>query len=820
MIRSKGVCGVLILLTLNFGACYGFAFSFGRHPGPGEWSQFNTASMDMPHAVASRGSPFSTSCVPIPHNMSLCHGLEYQRMRLPNLLDHDTIDEVLEQSASWVHLKKLRCHADTQKFLCSLFAPVCLETPIYPCRSLCEAVRTSCESAMLKFGYPWPEMVNCDKFPEGDMCVTAGSKDDGESAVCRACSQPANSESLLDNYCRADFVIRARARRAKDGTVLRTKMSRIFKVTETIISKKDLRSPEFRNANMTQCCSGLDRKIAKKNPHLLLMGTRDGDGNLVPTFIMEWKRGSDAFKKAIKKMQKINCAHPAVVGNNPIDPVTGRKTESARRDRQPDSNGGSQESDDEDSMEVKKEQPKIQFDLSENFRREMELHNIAAQQEKAREEELARREKRRKDRRRKLERRKPETPRTDEDAEEVSSEPKTRTLPPKRKPTSTTTEDAAEDVREAATEASHPRGGQPFHDLTYHKTGNGELEMVVEPPAENTDEIKIEKKIDLPLEHHGSHRSEGHRESPRHHDAHLPGLKSHGDAHPSDHHQQKHHIEAHEDHAVARHDHPTNHKEHHSTAQEGGPTTHQEHPNKEVPLHREDDPSAKVHHHHHHHHHIEETAEIATTTESAATEIPMRPGDGEDATADDSIAIPSKDEILKLAGEDPSHHKAHHTHHQRQQHATVRVIEDDDLVTTEDVRKPHEIRHEEHSKTHREYHHEVKAPASATPEEEMSTMPPVKEEFITVLPVIPDEMKGEAEGDATETDDLTTSTTEAVRTLPTTLTTTTTTTTTIETASEPPTSVPRRGRKRKNGRRRHHKKKKKEYDVEGVPQDE
>ena len=179
MIHSRQIGGVLILLTINCGASYGFAFSFGRHPGPGEWSQFNTASMDMPHSAASRGSPFSTSCVPIPHNMSLCHGLEYQRMRLPNLLDHDTIDEVLEQSASWVHLKKLKCHPDTQKFLCSLFAPVCLETPIYPCRSLCEAVRTSCESAMLKFGYPWPEMVNCDKFPEGDMCVAAGSKDDG-----------------------------------------------------------------------------------------------------------------------------------------------------------------------------------------------------------------------------------------------------------------------------------------------------------------------------------------------------------------------------------------------------------------------------------------------------------------------------------------------------------------------------------------------------------------------------------------------------------------------------------------------------------------
>lgn len=200
---------------------------------------------------------------------------------------------------------------------------------------------------------------------------------------------------------------------------------------------------------MTQCCGSLDRKIAKKNPHLLLMGefengiecgelpkgirmmplssivklmrnsspsgTRDGDGNLVPTFIMEWRRGSDAFKKSIKKMQKINCANPAVVENNPLDPVTGRKILSGKKDRQHDSTGRSQEND-EDSMETKKEQPKIQFDLSENFKREMELHDIAVQQEKEREEQ-ERREQRRKDRRRKLERKKPETSRTDEDVE-------------------------------------------------------------------------------------------------------------------------------------------------------------------------------------------------------------------------------------------------------------------------------------------------------------------------------------------------------------------------------------------------------------------
>ena len=62
------------------------------------------------------------------------------QMRLPNLLDHDTMSEVSQQATSWLPLLNVQCHADSQLFLCSLFAPVCLERPIYPCRSLCKKV--------------------------------------------------------------------------------------------------------------------------------------------------------------------------------------------------------------------------------------------------------------------------------------------------------------------------------------------------------------------------------------------------------------------------------------------------------------------------------------------------------------------------------------------------------------------------------------------------------------------------------------------------------------------------------------------------------
>ena len=67
------------------------------------------------------GRSSQPTCVDIPRNLSLCHGIRYSKMRLPNLLDHDSMAEVIQQAASWVPLLNVRCHPDTQLFLCSLF---------------------------------------------------------------------------------------------------------------------------------------------------------------------------------------------------------------------------------------------------------------------------------------------------------------------------------------------------------------------------------------------------------------------------------------------------------------------------------------------------------------------------------------------------------------------------------------------------------------------------------------------------------------------------------------------------------------------------
>lgn len=122
------------------------------------------------------GRMHQPKCVAIPSNMTLCHKIGYDTMRLPNLLEHDNLNEATTQANNWNALIGIRCHPDTQVFLCSLFSPICLERVVYPCRSLCEGVKRNCEAYMRRYGFPWPEMFRCDKFPyDDDLCIPGPS---------------------------------------------------------------------------------------------------------------------------------------------------------------------------------------------------------------------------------------------------------------------------------------------------------------------------------------------------------------------------------------------------------------------------------------------------------------------------------------------------------------------------------------------------------------------------------------------------------------------------------------------------------------------
>lgn len=263
------------------------------------------------------GRPQEPTCVDIPESMPLCSGIDYNKMRLPNLLEHDTLKEAQQQAGYWVPLLNLRCHADTQLFLCSLFTPVCLESPIYPCRSLCEAVRNGCESRMQTYSFPWPDMLRCDKFPlDNDMCITVQhtksqrpeivqANADTEDGDCEVCQPVETYENILDNFCRADVVVKTRVKKQRKNKVI-CKKARVYKSEDSEEARQALRRPRFSLTGSAGCC-----QIQASRTAYLIMARRKGQ-ELVPTFVMPFRK-SKPLRMALKKFRGLDCSDPQFI---------------------------------------------------------------------------------------------------------------------------------------------------------------------------------------------------------------------------------------------------------------------------------------------------------------------------------------------------------------------------------------------------------------------------------------------------------------------------------------------------------------------------
>uniref|UniRef100_A0A147AH70 Secreted frizzled-related protein 2 n=1 Tax=Fundulus heteroclitus TaxID=8078 RepID=A0A147AH70_FUNHE len=306
------------------------------------------------------GSSFRAVCKPIPSTLALCHGIGYRRMWVPNLLGHDSMKEAQQQSAAWLPLISKLCHRDTKKFLCSLFAPVCLPElggPVSPCRSLCEAVRDGCVPVMSAFGFPWPEMFNCSRFPAGtELCIPATGQPEEEatqeevrreeelkgSVICDACSLTAEGESdIQENFCHSPYALKMRLDTVStlggDRQLVPVARSRILRWAGGGAE----RAQEFGGAMAHEAlwlqegasctCPGLDFKEAnnereqndeavdtrqEKRGGRLENRARDGwflalaqaeEGRLVLTRLVKWTRGDKELKKFIRTLLKRPC---------------------------------------------------------------------------------------------------------------------------------------------------------------------------------------------------------------------------------------------------------------------------------------------------------------------------------------------------------------------------------------------------------------------------------------------------------------------------------------------------------------------------------
>nr|XP_033804474.1 secreted frizzled-related protein 1 [Geotrypetes seraphini] len=250
-------------------------------------------------------------CVDIPVDLRLCHNVGYEKMVLPNLLDHETMAEVKQQASSWVPLLNKNCHAGTQVFLCSLFAPVCLDRAIYPCRWFCEAVRDACEPVMQFFGFHWPEMLKCDQFPqEDDVCIAMSAPNATETsrtqgtAVCPPCDNEMNSDLIIEHLCASEFALKLKIKEVKKENGDKKIVPKKKKLLKGgAMKKKELKKLVLYLKNGADCpCHQLDNL----NNNFLIMG-RKVKAQYLLTAIHKWDKKSREFKKFMKKMKSYEC---------------------------------------------------------------------------------------------------------------------------------------------------------------------------------------------------------------------------------------------------------------------------------------------------------------------------------------------------------------------------------------------------------------------------------------------------------------------------------------------------------------------------------
>ena len=110
-------------------------------------------------------------CEPI--TIPMCKDIQYNETIMPNLMNHQRQDDAGLEVHQFFPLVKVQCSPYLKFFLCTMYAPVCtvLDEPIPPCRSLCIEAKSGCEGLMNKFGFVWPENLDCAKFPESGLCV-------------------------------------------------------------------------------------------------------------------------------------------------------------------------------------------------------------------------------------------------------------------------------------------------------------------------------------------------------------------------------------------------------------------------------------------------------------------------------------------------------------------------------------------------------------------------------------------------------------------------------------------------------------------------
>ena len=126
-------------------------------------------------------SPFKKGqCVSF--QSEVCANFAYTHAYLGPGVDPKDVEERLK---GYKLLIESECHPCLLKFLCFSYFQFCqpgYDTVVRPCCSLCLDVKDKCLGLIEAAGFPWPQELNCSRYPESDCLPCEEAKE------CRPCN--------------------------------------------------------------------------------------------------------------------------------------------------------------------------------------------------------------------------------------------------------------------------------------------------------------------------------------------------------------------------------------------------------------------------------------------------------------------------------------------------------------------------------------------------------------------------------------------------------------------------------------------------------
>ncbi|NXP41468.1 SFRP5 protein, partial [Leiothrix lutea] len=252
-------------------------------------------------------------CLDIPPDMQLCRDVGYKRMRLPNLLEHETMAEAKQQAGSWVPLLAnfrlgpallLLCHPLMRRCPHISSPPgddpgqqgaLCL--PALPHHS---SLRSRGVAGVLP-------SVSLRNWPS-NWSLTAVSK------ICTQCEMEHKADGMMEQMCSSDFVVKMRIKEMTEENgerrLVAAQKKKVLKLGP--LKRKDTKKMVLHMRNAGACpCPQLDSLSGS----FLVMGRKVG-GRLLLLAIYPWQKHNKEMKFAVKFMFSYPCPlyHPLLYG--------------------------------------------------------------------------------------------------------------------------------------------------------------------------------------------------------------------------------------------------------------------------------------------------------------------------------------------------------------------------------------------------------------------------------------------------------------------------------------------------------------------------